>query len=121
MSRDPRFLEPTRRYFKAVGEPSAGLQVTKGGPIILVQVENEYGGHGSDKAYLGVLRDYLREAGFEVPCFAHEMGWSVSKVLREDFFCSVGFQRRGGQAVCGPAVGSAQGAVAVHGVLLGVV
>jgi beta-galactosidase len=94
-TRDPRFLEPTRRYFKAVGEQLAPLQVTQGGPIILVQVENEYGGHGSDKTYLGVLRDYLREAGFEVPCFVHEMGWSAPKVVRDDFFCSVGF---GGEA-----------------------
>jgi beta-galactosidase len=55
-TRDPRFLEPARRYFKAVGEQLAPLQVTKGGPILMVQVENEYGGSGLDKAYLGVLR-----------------------------------------------------------------
>jgi len=90
-TRAPRFLEPTRRYFKAVGEQLAPLQITQGGPILMVQVENEYGGYGSDKSYLGVLRDSLKEAGFEVPCFVHEMGWSVPKVLRDDFFCSVGF------------------------------
>jgi beta-galactosidase len=90
-TRDPRFLEPTRRYFKAVGEQLAPLQVTKGGPILMAQVENEYGDYGGDKAYLGVVRDGLQEVGFEVPFFVHEMGWSAPKTVRDDIFHSVGF------------------------------
>jgi hypothetical protein len=90
-SRDPRFLEPARRYFKALGEQLTSLQITRGGPILFVQVENEYGAYGSDKAYLATLRDAVKAAGFDVPCSVHEMGWSAPSVLREDMFYSVGF------------------------------
>ena len=41
----PGFLNRVRRYFKALGEQLAPLQATRGGPIVMVQVENE-GSHG---------------------------------------------------------------------------
>ncbi|MBC2593676.1 beta-galactosidase [Ruficoccus amylovorans] len=67
---DPRFLEATGRYFKAVGEQLKDLQVTHGGPIIQVQVENEYGqfgrpGNADDIAYNQAIYDLLREGGFD--------------------------------------------------------
>ena len=43
------------------------LQITHGGPVLLMQVENEYGSYGDDKAYLAALRDMLRERGVDVP------------------------------------------------------
>src|SRR5579884_2717579 len=42
-SMDPRYLRPATAYLKRVGEQLAPLQITHGGPIILCQVENEYG------------------------------------------------------------------------------
>jgi len=71
-SADPRFLAPSRRYLARLGRELAGLQATRGGPIILVQVENEYGSFGSDKVYLGAIRDQIRAAGFEVPLFTSD-------------------------------------------------
>ena len=71
-STDPRFLEPSRRYLARLGLELAALQSTRGGPIILVQVENEYGSFGSDKVYLGAIRDQIRGAGFEVPLFTSD-------------------------------------------------
>ena len=44
--RDPRYLEAATRYLKEVGRVLGPLQVTKGGPILMVQVENEYGFFG---------------------------------------------------------------------------
>lgn len=66
---NPDFLAAVRRYFDALGRELAPLQVTHGGPILMVQVENEYGSYGSDKVYLGKLRDAIRHAGFDVPLY----------------------------------------------------
>lgn len=65
----PPFVEAARRYLLRVGEELAPLQITRGGPILLVQVENEYGSYGDDHEYMTVVRDTLREAGFDVPLF----------------------------------------------------
>lgn len=40
---------------------SANLTAGQGGPIVMAQIENEYGSYGSDKAYLGQLRDIWRK------------------------------------------------------------
>ena len=44
-------------------------QITRGGPVILFQIENEYGAYGADKAYLQHLVDAAKRAGVEVPLF----------------------------------------------------
>src|SRR6516225_7900248 len=62
---DPRFIEPLRDYLKQVGEQVAKLQIAHGGPILMTQVENEYGSFGKDKVYLEVNRQALRDAGFD--------------------------------------------------------
>ena len=59
-SRDEKFLEMSRNYINAFGKELAPLQISKGGPIIMVQVENEYGSYDKDKEYLTINRDYLR-------------------------------------------------------------
>ena len=69
-SSDPRWVVPATNWLHAVGRQLAGLQVTKGGPILMVQVENEYGLHGSDVAYMRALRQAVIDAGFEVPLYA---------------------------------------------------
>lgn len=66
---DARFTAAARRYLLAVGRELAKLQISRGGPILLVQVENEYGSYGDDHAYMAFLRDTLVEAGFDVPLF----------------------------------------------------
>ncbi len=68
-SMDERFLASAERYFKRLGQEVAGLQITHGGPILMVQVENEYGSYGSDKTYMGRIRDMIKGAGFDVPLF----------------------------------------------------
>ena len=66
-SDNPAFLAACKRYIDRLGKEVASLTVTHGGPILMVQVENEYGSYASDKVYLGKLRDMLRDAGFDVP------------------------------------------------------
>jgi beta-galactosidase len=69
-TRDPRYLNAVKSYLKEVGRVLAPLQITHGGPIIMAQVENEYGFFGKDAEYMSDVRQALIEAGFDVPLFA---------------------------------------------------
>jgi beta-galactosidase len=71
-SSDPRFLKAAAQYMKEVGRRLAPLQITRGGPVIMVQVENEYGSFGSDKVYLNAVRQMIRDAGFDVTLFTSD-------------------------------------------------
>ena len=68
-SRDSRYLEPAKKYLQEVGRVLAPQQITHGGNIIMVQVENEYGFFGKDAQYVDELRKSLVDAGFDVPLF----------------------------------------------------
>ena len=59
--RDPYFMERVKIFEEKVGEQLAPLTIHNGGPIIMVQVENEYGSYGEDKPYVSEIRDMLRE------------------------------------------------------------
>jgi beta-galactosidase len=63
-SNDEKFMEPATRYLMRLGKEVADLQIGRGGPIIAVQVENEYGSFDNDKVYLRRILDALRRAGF---------------------------------------------------------
>jgi len=69
-TRDPLFLAACRRWFAEVSRVMAPLQVTRGGPILMVQVENEYGYFGHDPKYMPAMRQIILDAGFNVPLFA---------------------------------------------------
>jgi beta-galactosidase len=64
------FLKATEKYIDQLAKEVRPLLVTNGGPIIMVQLENEYGAYGNDKEYLGELRDIFLKAGFNVPLYA---------------------------------------------------
>jgi beta-galactosidase len=64
-STDPKFTAPAARWLDRLGRELAPLFADRGGPIIAVQVENEYGSFGDDKAYLAWQRDALVHAGFD--------------------------------------------------------
>jgi beta-galactosidase len=85
------YLKACERYLSTVGRQLAPLQITRGGPIIMVQVENEYGSYGNDRQYIGLLRDYLLAAGFEVPLFTCDGPSQLKNDTREDLFCVVNF------------------------------
>ncbi|WP_316753195.1 beta-galactosidase [Pedobacter gandavensis] len=65
----PYYLARSKKYLMEVGKELAPLQISKGGNILMVQVENEYGSYGSDKAYMNIIKNNLLEAGFTVPLF----------------------------------------------------
>ena len=62
---DPKFLQAATAYMKQVGKRLAPLMVNHGGPILMVQVENEYGSFGADRAYMEAVRTMIRDAGFD--------------------------------------------------------
>lgn len=71
-SMDPRFLDATARYFKRVAQEVAPLLSSRGGPILMTQVENEYGSYGDDREYMAAVQKQIREAGFDTPLFTSD-------------------------------------------------
>jgi len=76
-SKDPRFIRAYRNYVMELGKYLAPLQVQNGGPIIMVQIENEYGFYGNDKEYLAINRDIFREAGFVCELFTCDPPYTI--------------------------------------------
>lgn len=68
-SKDPRFIDAYRNYVNEVAKHLTPLLIQNGGPIIMVQIENEYGFYGDDKEYLAMNRDIFIEAGFTTDLF----------------------------------------------------
>lgn len=64
---EPHYLAAVSDYLRHVYEIVAPRQIDAGGPVVLVQIENEYGAYGTDKAYLAELVRVTREAGITVP------------------------------------------------------
>jgi len=90
-TRDPRYLDAAKKYLREVGRELGPLQITHGGPILMVQVENEYGFYGKDKEYLGELRQALLDAGFNVPLFCCDPPNHLQDGYRADLFPVVNF------------------------------
>jgi beta-galactosidase len=63
-SSDPQFIAAASRWMHRLGQELAPLQIGRGGPIIMVQIENEYGSFGSDHAYLSQIRQMIEDSGF---------------------------------------------------------
>ncbi|AKU15289.1 glycoside hydrolase family 35 protein [Luteipulveratus mongoliensis] len=69
---DSTYLEAVDRWFDELIPRIAARQVTRGGNVTMLQIENEYGSYGSDLAYLTHLRDGLRARGIDVPLFTSD-------------------------------------------------
>jgi beta-galactosidase len=61
------YLAAIEEYYAAVAEIVVPRQVDRGGPVVLVQVENEYGAYGDDHEYLRTLVKLLRATGITTP------------------------------------------------------
>ncbi|MBD3943078.1 beta-galactosidase [Microbacterium sp. NEAU-LLC] len=64
---EPAYLAEVTTYLQRVYDIVAPRQIDRGGPVVLVQIENEYGAYGSDTAYLEHLVRVTRDAGITVP------------------------------------------------------
>jgi beta-galactosidase len=61
---DPKFVGPMKAWFKRLGQELVPLLIDNGGPIILTQIENEYGAFGADHDYMRQVMEAERDAGF---------------------------------------------------------
>ena len=64
-TQDPAFLNRVKAFEAEVGKQLSPLTIQNGGPIIMVQVENEYGSYDTNKPYVSEIRDCLRSVGFD--------------------------------------------------------
>ncbi len=64
-TQDPFFMKHVKAFEAEVGKQLAPLTIQNGGPIIMVQVENEYGSYDTNKPYVSEIRDCLRSVGFD--------------------------------------------------------
>ncbi|MCO4292199.1 beta-galactosidase [Solitalea sp. MAHUQ-68] len=81
---NPKFLAACNEYIKHLAAEVKGLQITKGGPIIMVQAENEFGSYvaqrkdiplAEHKVYSAAIKKQLLDAGFDVPLFTSDGSW----------------------------------------------
>jgi beta-galactosidase len=69
---DPRYMKAVENYFNKLAEIIKPLQITSGGPILMLQIENEYGSYGNDREYLKTLADIWRKNGITIPFFTSD-------------------------------------------------
>ncbi len=62
-SLDPRFMNPAADWFQHLGTVVKPFLLANGGPIIAVQIENEYGSFGNDHAYMQAIRQLVMDSG----------------------------------------------------------
>ena len=89
---DPYFMERVRIFEQKVGEQLAPLTIQNGGPIIMIQVENEYGSYGEDKAYVSAIRDCLRSIyGQQMALFQCDWSSNFEKNGLDDLVWTMNF------------------------------
>ncbi|MFD3947897.1 beta-galactosidase family protein [Streptomyces sp. NPDC058579] len=71
-SADAEYLGHVERWFRTLLPQVVERQIGRGGPVIMVQVENEYGSYGSDQGYLRRVAELLLDCGVEVPLFTSD-------------------------------------------------
>lgn len=80
-SNNKPFLDSCSTYINKLAEAVKGFQVTNGGPVIMIQAENEFGSYvvqrkdislNDHKKYSEAIKQQLIDAGFNVPFFTSD-------------------------------------------------
>lgn len=66
---DTRYMAAAKRYIDRLSKEVAPLQCTNGGPILMVQVENEYGSYSNDRIYMKTIKNLWVANGIKVPYY----------------------------------------------------
>ena len=66
---DSRYMNAVTRYVNRLSKEVAPLQCSKGGPILMVQIENEYGSYGNDRNYIKELKKLWTNNGINIPFY----------------------------------------------------
>jgi beta-galactosidase len=66
---DTRYMAAAERYISKLAEEIKPFMITRGGPLLLLQIENEYGSYGNDRNYLLRLKEVWKQSGIDLPTF----------------------------------------------------
>lgn len=89
---DPYFLERVAMFENAIAEQVKHLTITDGGPIIMIQVENEYGAYGENKEYVSRIRDIIRaNFGNDILLFQCDWASNFTKNGLDDLVWTINF------------------------------
>lgn len=90
---DDGYLKHVSDWYKVFLGKIDKLQITKGGNIIAMQVENEYGSYGNDKKYLQYIKDLMLDCGVECLLFTAdgECKWMIYGGNLPDTFTALTF------------------------------
>ncbi len=66
---NPQYMQAAERYIQRLAAVVKPLMVESGGPIVMVQIENEYGSYGNDRVYMERLREVWMKAGIDGPFY----------------------------------------------------
>jgi hypothetical protein len=69
---DDRYITAVNRYIKTVSGIIKPYLVTNGGPILMVQLENEYGSYGNDRNYMKYLKELWTSLDIDVPFYTSD-------------------------------------------------
>jgi beta-galactosidase len=66
---DPVYMEAVQNYLSKLSDVLRPFLITKGGPVLMLQVENEYGSYGNDRNYIAELKKIWENNGIDIPFF----------------------------------------------------
>jgi beta-galactosidase len=65
----PDYMKAAERYISRLADVLRPYLVTDGGPVLMLQIENEYGSYGNDRCYLSALKEIWEKYDINVPFF----------------------------------------------------
>jgi beta-galactosidase len=69
---DTRYMAAVSRYINRLSKEIVSLQCNNGGPVLMLQIENEYGSYGNDRNYLQSLKKLWLQNGITVPFYTSD-------------------------------------------------
>jgi beta-galactosidase len=69
---DPRYMQAVARYIEELARRVAPLLIGNGGPILMIQIENEFGSYDCNPVYLEELCTLWRQNGIEGPFYTED-------------------------------------------------
>ena len=94
-SSDDPYLQAVADYYDELLPRLVPRLLDKGGNILMMQVENEYGSYGEDKDYLRAIRQMMLDRGLDCPLFTSDGPWRATlragTLIEEDLFVTGNF------------------------------
>ncbi|MGC3978609.1 MAG: beta-galactosidase [Paludibacteraceae bacterium] len=69
---DAHYMKASEKYISAVAKLIKPLEVTAGGPVLMIQIENEYGSYGNDRIYMQTLLQLWKDNGITIPFYTSD-------------------------------------------------